>query len=74
MDGDLCIVECFIRLTLNQSPLIFSQVLSRQELNMLPTFRHLLKMLSTFDAIFLLFTLSLFCVSAWSDHYNDYIR
>ena len=41
---------------------------------MLPTFRHLLKMLSTFDAIFLLFTLSLFCVSAWSDHYNDYIR
>ena len=54
--------------------LISSQVLSRQELNMLPTFRHLLKMLSTFDAIFLLFTLSLFCVSAWSDHYNDYIR
>ena len=52
----------------------FPQVLSRQELNMLPTFRHLLKMLSTFDAIFLLFSLSLFCVSAWSDHYNDYIR
>ena len=41
---------------------------------MLPTFRHLLKMLSTFDAIFLVFTLSLFCISAWSSYYHLYIR
>jgi hypothetical protein len=50
------------------------KVLSSPELNMLPTFRHLLKMLSTFDAIFLVFTLSLFCISAWSEHYNEFIR
>ena len=41
---------------------------------MLPTFRHLLKMLAGFDATFLIFTLSLFCISSWSDGYDSYIR
>ena len=31
-------------------------------------------MLAAFDAVFLVFTLTLFCISAWSEHYNDFIR
>ncbi len=50
------------------------QVLSSNELDMMPSFRHLMKMLAAFDATFLVFTLSLFCVSAWSDHYNEFIK
>jgi hypothetical protein len=49
-------------------------VLNSTELDMMPSFRHLLKMLAAFDATFLVFTVSLFCVSAWSDHYNDFIK
>jgi len=42
------------------------RVLSSRDLDMIPTFRHLLRMLSAFDATFLFFTVSLFSVSAWS--------
>jgi len=42
-------------------------VLSSRDLDMIPTFRHLMRMLSAFDAIFLFFTVSLFSISAWSD-------
>ena len=49
-------------------------VLSSTELDMMPSFRHLMKMLGAFDAIFLVFTLGVFCVSAWSDHYNEFIK
>ena len=49
-------------------------VLSSTELDMMPSFRHLMKMLGAFDAIFLVFTLGIFCVSAWSDHYNEFIK
>ena len=31
-------------------------------------------MLAVFDATFLVFTLTLFCVSAWSNDYNTYVR
>ena len=41
---------------------------------MMPSIKHLLKMLAAFDAVFLVFTLTLFCISAWSEHYNDFIR
>merc|ERR1719414_703517 len=40
----------------------------------MPSIKHLLKMLAAFDAVFLLFTLTLFCISAWSEHFNDFIR
>ena len=48
--------------------------LSATELDMMPSFRHLLKMMAAFDATFLVFTLGIFCVSAWSDHYNEFIK
>ena len=48
--------------------------LSSTELDMMPSFRHLLKMMAAFDATFLVFTLGIFCVSAWSDHYNEFIK
>jgi hypothetical protein len=32
---------------------------------MMPSFRHLLKMLAGFDANFLVFTITLFCISSW---------
>lgn len=54
--------------------LISIKVLSSTELDMLPTFRHLLKMLAAFDATFLIFTLSLFCISSWSETYNEMVR
>ena len=41
---------------------------------MMASIRHLLKMLAGFDATFLVFTLTLFCISSWSDYYNDYFR
>lgn len=50
------------------------KVMSSKDLDMLPTFRHLLKMLAGFDATFLIFTLSLFCVSSWSPTYDQYVR
>ena len=31
-------------------------------------------MLAAFDAVFLVFTLTLFCISAWSTSYNDFVR
>lgn len=54
--------------------IISIKVLSSRDLDMLPSFRHLLKMLAGFDATFLIFTLSLFCFSSWSNYYDDYIR
>ncbi len=50
------------------------RVLGSKDLDMTPTFRHLLRMLAAFDATFLAFTVSLFCVSAWSESYNLYVR
>ena len=50
------------------------KVMSSKDLDMIPTFRHLLKMLAGFDATFLIFTLSLFCVSSWSPTYDQYVR
>ena len=41
------------------------RVLGSADLDMTPTFRHLLRMLAAFDATFLALTVSLFCVSAW---------
>ena len=41
---------------------------------MMPSIKHLLKMLAAFDAVFLVFTLTLFCISAWSAQYNDFVR
>ena len=49
-------------------------VLSSSELDMMPSFRHLLRMLAAFDATFLVFTLTLFGISPWSDQYNQYIK
>ena len=49
-------------------------VLSSTDLDMMPSFRHLLKMLAAFDATFLVFTFGIFCISAWSDHYNVFIK
>lgn len=54
--------------------LVSMAVLSSSELDMMPSFRHLLKMLAAFDATFLVFTLTLFCFSAWSDHYDLFIK
>ena len=53
---------------------IHFKVLSSRDLDMMPSIKHLLKMLAAFDAVFLVFTLTLFCISAWSEHYNDFIR
>lgn len=50
------------------------KVLSSRDLDMLPTFRHLLKMLAVFDATFLIFTVTLFCISSWSSTYNEFVR
>ena len=50
------------------------KVLSSRDLDMMPSIRHLLKMLAAFDAVFLVFTLTLFCISAWSEDYNLQIR
>ena len=50
------------------------KVLSSRELDMMPSIKHLLKMLAAFDAVFLVFTLTLFCISAWSTSYNDFVR
>ena len=49
-------------------------VLSSSELDMMPSFRHLLKMLAAFDATFLIFTLALFGISPWSSHYDQFIK
>ena len=49
-------------------------VLSSSELDMMPSFRHLLKMMAAFDATFLIFTLALFGISPWSDQYDQYIK
>ena len=49
-------------------------VLSSTEMDMKPSFRHLLKMLAAFDAIFLVFTLTLFGISPWSDEYDQFIK
>ena len=49
-------------------------VLSSSELDMMPSFRHLLKMLAAFDATFLIFTLALFGISPWSTHYDQFIK
>ena len=49
-------------------------VLSSSELDMMPSFRHLLKMLAAFDATFLIFTLTLFGISPWSTHYDQFIK
>ena len=45
--------------------LVSIKVLSSRDLDMMPSFRHLLKMLAGFDATFLVFTLTLFCISSW---------
>ena len=45
--------------------LVSIKVLSSRDLDMMPSFRHLLKMLAGFDANFLVFTLTLFCISSW---------
>ncbi|CAB4065556.1 unnamed protein product [Lepeophtheirus salmonis] len=50
------------------------KVLSSKELEMLPTFRHLLKMLAGFDATFLVFALTLFCFSSLSEYYDNFVR
>ncbi len=54
--------------------LVSMVVLSSSELDMTPSFRHLLKMLAAFDATFLVFTLTLFCISPWSDDFDHYIK
>ena len=54
--------------------IVVCKVLSSRELDMMPSIKHLLKMLAAFDAVFLVFTLTLFCISAWSTSYNDFVR
>ena len=54
--------------------IIVCKVLSSRELDMMPSIKHLLKMLAAFDSVFLVFTLTLFCISAWSTSYNDFVR
>lgn len=54
--------------------LVSMAVLSSSELDMMPSFRHLLKMLAAFDATFLVFTLTLFGISPWSDDYDQFIK
>ncbi len=55
--------------------LVSIRVLGRsRDLDMTPTFRHLLRMLAAFDATFLAFTVSLFCASTWSAWYSDHVR
>lgn len=50
------------------------KVLSSKDLDMLPTFRHLLKMLAGFDATFLVFAFFTFCLSALSGGYAAQVK
>ena len=49
-------------------------VYNSSELDMMPSFRHLMKMLAAFDATFLVFTLTLFGISPWSKDYDEFIK
>ena len=48
--------------------------LSSTEMDMKPSFRHLLKMLAAFDATFLVFTITLFGISPWSEDYDQFVK
>ena len=54
--------------------LVAIKVLSSTELEMMKSIRHLLKLLAGFDAVFLAFTMTLFCPAAWSDFYYTYCK
>ena len=49
----------------------FNSVYYIRDLDMMPSFRHLLKMLAGFDANFLVFTMTLFCIASWSTTYDQ---
>ena len=48
--------------------------LSSTEMDMKPSFRHLLKMLAAFDATFLVFTITLFGLSPWSEDFDQFVK